>query len=186
VIGSSPLLPTPRANIAKQGLPRKRHWGELRAEVMSLLPTPTAGDGTRGPNSRQGLRATGNPNLPEAIKLLPTPRANDGLRPSPRRSGAGFGATLEEDVVSLSPGAPTRTRSGAGKLSTDLRLSPWFVEWMIGAPHGWSDPDCRLSATEFKSRSATSPAAESSSSKEPVVLPDPLLEGPTTHTEAQR
>jgi hypothetical protein len=41
----SQLLPTPRANIAKQGGPRKKHWGELRAEVLALLPTPVTGDG---------------------------------------------------------------------------------------------------------------------------------------------
>jgi DNA (cytosine-5)-methyltransferase 1 len=35
-----------------------------------------------------------------------------------------------------------------------VRLNPSFVEWMIGAPDGWSDPDCPLSATEFRSRSA--------------------------------
>jgi hypothetical protein len=39
----------------------------------------------------------------------------------------------------------------------DLRLSPWFVEWMMGAPEGWSDPDCPLSATEFSSRQAARP-----------------------------
>jgi DNA (cytosine-5)-methyltransferase 1 len=44
-------------------------------------------------------------------------------------------------------------QSAAGSRFTDLRLSPSFVEWMIGAPDGWSDPDCRLSATEFKSSS---------------------------------
>ena len=30
-----------------------------------------------------------------------------------------------------------------------MALNPSFVEWMMGAPDGWSDPDCPLSATEF-------------------------------------
>ena len=33
-----------------------------------------------------------------------------------------------------------------------MALNPSFVEWMMGAPDGWSDPDCPLSATEFSSK----------------------------------
>jgi hypothetical protein len=49
-------------------------------------------------------------------------------------------------------GASTEEPSSDGAPSTVPRLNPWFVEWMLGAPQGWSDPDCPLSATEFKSR----------------------------------
>jgi hypothetical protein len=112
------LLPTPRANIAKQGLPREGNWGELRAEVMSLLPTPATSQG--GHNQS------------------PTPGA--AVRP-------------QLDRLPRSRGASTDPQSDGGSRFTDLRLSPSFVEWMIGAPAGWSDPDCPLSAMEFKSNS---------------------------------
>ena len=47
--------------------------------------------------------------------------------------------------------------SGVGLLDYGLHLAgmalnPSFVEWMMGAPDGWSDPDCPLSATEFSSK----------------------------------
>lgn len=63
-------------------------------------------------------------------------------------------------------GASTDPQSDVGSRFTDLRLSPSFVEWMIGAPAGWSDPDCRLSATEFKSNSEGSSANTSWGSNE--------------------
>jgi DNA (cytosine-5)-methyltransferase 1 len=115
------LLPTPRANIAKQGLPREGNWGELRAEVMSLLPTPTATEGgyNRSPSEGAAIR----PGLDRLLR---------------------------------SRGARTDPPSDDGSRFTGLRLSPSFVEWMIGAPPGWSDPDCPLSAMEFNSSSAGS------------------------------
>jgi len=122
------LLPTPRANIAKQGLPRKGNWGELRAEVMALLPTPVATEGgyNRSPSDGAAIR-------PSLSRLL------------------------------RSRGASTSPQSDDGSRFTDLRLSPSFVEWMIGAPPGWSDPDCPLSATDYRSRSQRWPDDSSSS-----------------------
>jgi hypothetical protein len=68
--------------------------------------------------------------------------------------------------VWASTGASTNPPSDAGnEPSDDRRLSPWFVEWMMGAPEGWSDPDCPLSATEFSSRQATFSAEWSSTTK---------------------
>jgi hypothetical protein len=67
-----------------------------------------------------------------------------------------------ESVAPLSNGASTNPRSNDGKQFKDLHLNPWFVEWMTGAPPGWSDPGCPLSATEFKSRLAESSANTSS------------------------
>lgn len=123
----SRLLPTPRANIAKQGLPREKHWGELRAEVMQLLPTPAEADSR---NTRNKTANAGN-------------------------GSTGHKGTTLSDVAYEWSGASTRQQSGDGKRSMDLRLSPWFVEWMLGLPPGWSDPDCPLSATEFKSSSGS-------------------------------
>lgn len=98
--------------------------------------------------------------LEESVKLLPTPRERD-------HKGRGFEDglvnTLERVAVSPSNGESSDPQSTGGLASKGLHLSPWFVEWMMGAPEGWSDPDCPLSATEFRSRSATSPDATSSS-----------------------
>jgi hypothetical protein len=102
------------------------------------------------------------------LDLLPTPNASlSNYEEEPetwevRRQAAaekhgnnGLGAPLPI-ALKQSIGATTSQPSGAGKPSPALRLSPWFVEWMMGVPAGWSDPDCPLSATEFKSRSASS------------------------------
>jgi hypothetical protein len=148
----SRLLLTPRANIAKQGLPREKHWGELRAEVMQLLPTPTATE--YGHNQSPSAGAAVRPSLPNLMRLLPPPHGmlKEGQARRPGPSGNELGRALG----SVSSGVSTAQPSEGGKRSTDLRLSPWFVEWMIGLPQGWSDPDCPLSATEFKSNSASS------------------------------
>ena len=47
-------------------------------------------------------------------------------------------------------GESTAGRSNDGETSSaGMALNPSFVEWMMGAPDWWSDPDCPLSATEF-------------------------------------
>jgi len=107
---------------SKQGLPREGNWGELRAEVMSLLPTPAATEGGYNKSPSEGA----------------------AIRPG-------------LDRLLRSRGASTSPQSDAGSRFRDWRLSPSFVEWMIGAPAGWSDPDCPLSAMEFKCSSDGSP-----------------------------
>ena len=159
------LLPPPRANIAKQGLPRPDHWGELRAEVMSLLPTPAASEGgyNRSPSEGAAIR----PGLDRLVRLLPTPVEGDSTNSRsstvPRAADSRWepGTTLS-DVAHEWSGASTDQPSDAGSRFTDLRLSPSFVEWMIGAPDGWSDPDCPLSAMEFRSNLDGSSANTSS------------------------
>ena len=130
-----------------------------------LLPTPTASYDKRGSQMR-GQNAQGGPHLEEVLVLLPTPQANDGLRYRVRWQSEGRSRGLEQTMVDLSNGESTRGRSRPGSYSlAEVRLSPWFVEWMMGAPDGWSDPDCPLSATEFSSRPHGSAAGESSSTK---------------------
>ena len=121
-----------------------------------LLPTPRADprDATSR-KAREGWR----PSLMESLQLLPTPRARVDKEHGP--NGKHWGE-LRPVVESLSNGASTSPPSDDGKPSTAPRLSPWFVEWMIGAPPGWSDPDCPLSATEFASMWAISADGTSS------------------------
>ena len=152
VTGSSPLLPTPTAR-AKGGSPvwkGSRQGGLILDEAISrLLPTPTATD--YGNNQSPSDGAAVRESLPRLLKLLPTPRARTDKEHVP--DGMHWGE-LRPVVESLSTGASTEPPSADGKPSKGLDLSPWFVEWMMGAPVGWSDPDVPLSATEFKSSSA--------------------------------
>ena len=57
------------------------------------------------------------------------------------------------EKLAQSIGESTTRPSNDGKTSpAEMALNPSFVEWMMGAPDGWSDPDCPLSATEFSSK----------------------------------
>lgn len=177
VTGSSPLLPTPRAsereNRQTERTPSQQagtHGKSLLAEAVSLLPTPAATD--YGNNQSPSAPPPPRPSLPALVRLLPTPVGGDSRNSrsatAPTRApDSSFtpGTTLS-DVAYEWIGASTGPPSVAGKRSTDLRLSPWFVEWMIGAPPGWSDPGCPLSATEFSARSAGSLASTSPGSSE--------------------
>jgi hypothetical protein len=158
----------------------ERGGGMSTEQALKLLPTPNATLANyseepdrwmQRPKHKTNPRATVGQSsmpLPVALKLLPTPRASENDQgPSNQRAivearsswlGQHRGATLTTAVKAAawqSSGASSSPRSGAGRSSTGLRLSPWFVEWMIGAPHGWSDPDCPLSATEFSSTPAS-------------------------------
>lgn len=141
-------------------------------KLVTLLPTPLSREGRPdgGGNARgQGsLERGGGIMLSQAVKLLPTPTRSDfdQDRMSDTTRRASITAAMNRLAESESNGATMSPPSDAGKPSTGLRLSPWFVEWMIGAPQGWSDPDCLLSATEFKS-SAESSLASTSLSERP-------------------
>jgi hypothetical protein len=188
--GCSPLLPTPRAaeREARQGkrTPSQEagtHGKSLYAEVQTLAllpgalrtrstpPTPKAADGEHSPNLAKALTLLPTPcardwkgegyegQLPTEIpKLLPTPRAAVDKEHGPNGQ---HWAELRPIVESLSGGASTSPPSEDGSKPSGLRLSPWFVEWMMGAPHGWSDPDCPLSATEFRSKLGISSESDS-------------------------
>lgn len=153
------LLPTPCARDWKG----EGYEGQLPTEMLKLLPTPTSA------SYKQGGTAAEQTAIKRGLKLLPTPTSMDG------RGSRGYkldgtpyseqsGVTLTD--AALSTGVTMNSQSGDGKRSSaGLALNPWFVEWMMGAPEGWSDPDCPLSATEFSSRQAGSADAESWSTR---------------------
>jgi DNA (cytosine-5)-methyltransferase 1 len=65
-------------------------------------------------------------NLPTHVKRYPTPSRRDGMGgpgTSPHRKG---GKNL---------------RTVVNELDGDYKLSPAFVEWMMGLPEGWTNPD---------------------------------------------
>jgi DNA (cytosine-5)-methyltransferase 1 len=137
---------------------------DLPSAVGSLLPTPRTSD-TNGP----GEHGQGGPDLRTAVSLLPTPSAsnpNDGEdldQWHARRervketsdAGNGFGTPLAVAVRLATFGdyAPAIARHElmvgrpAPNPTTDGRLSPRFVEWMMTLPEGWVTDTPGLSRT---------------------------------------
>lgn len=108
--------------------------------AVKLLPTPTASD-YKGPGPLD-RRAPGDDNLPTRIaRLWPTPRASANEWRSTRAApshGVGHGRVLAGEVCDAERaegrGVPPGS-DGAGALNPD------WVEWLMGFPVGWTDPD---------------------------------------------
>jgi len=133
----------------------------MLSQALKLLPSPAATE--YGSNRSPLLGAAVRPSLDGLLKLLLTPVASDGRAKGGGGRWNGSSAPLEQtikDEAFPSAAEATWRPSGGGRRSSDLRLSPWFVEWMMGAPAGWSDPACQHSATEF-SRTTPLPRAAS-------------------------
>jgi DNA (cytosine-5)-methyltransferase 1 len=140
------LLPTPRATDGTKGGPNQRgSSGDLMlpSAVTHLLPTPTTEPTTGNGHAR---------NLGEEARLLPTPSVADMEGGRKHRSGARSGELLLNglahaqafgqyapaiarwDAVLGRPApAPTEPTGKGGA----HRLSPRFVEWLMGLPDGW-------------------------------------------------
>lgn len=122
VMAKAGMLPTPRANDAeKRGdfdchNPRN---GLPAAVKRMMLPTPKAADGRTKGNG--GGRKS--PGLDQMARkgMLPTPHSNCHTGPGHAAQG---GENLQTAVAN---------GTGPG------RLSPCFVEWMMGYPAGWTD-----------------------------------------------
>jgi hypothetical protein len=188
VTGSSPLLPTPMARTTggTEISGKSRTGGPMLQEALVvLLPTPTAHERTLTPRQVDHGRqldnelnrlpkllktptaaphnqpgANGGENRKELVKLLPTPTRTDATQiGSPSQES---NPVLPTALRLLSTGPTTDPPSSDGsEPSAGVLENPCFREWLMGLPEGWSDPDCPLSATEFRSRSATSLAATS-------------------------
>lgn len=123
-----------------------------RAIVAALLPTPRATDGTKGGPNQRG--SSGDLMLPSAVQLLPTPTATDSkgsggkvgsadvtLTDATERGavrGIDFGVYAPaiarwEAVLGRPAPSPTEPTGKGGA----QRLSPRFVEFMMGLPDGW-------------------------------------------------
>jgi DNA (cytosine-5)-methyltransferase 1 len=151
------LLPTPAVNDMGEGktveawdgwtdrMKAKHgngHGASLAIEAQRLLPTPTTRD-HKGRNQRNdGTCLTG--------AILPTPRATDGTKGGPNQRGSSGDLMLPsavhpkrwgqyapavarwEAVLGRQAPEPTETTTKGTQ-----RLSPRFVEWMMGLPEGW-------------------------------------------------
>jgi hypothetical protein len=161
------LLPTPHG-FGKDGQARRPGptGNELGRAMTRLLPTPMARDGRPdGSQNVPSLSGSGT-SLMKAL-LLPTPTGTMGeKRAWPEQGRSARTSTGDDLATALSTGVSTSRQSDDGSPSSaGLHLNPSFVEWMMGAPFAWSDPDCPLSATEFSSRPAGSAAGASSNTQ---------------------
>ena len=123
---------------------------------VSLLPTPTARRYGRNRSGSQG--ASSRPSIEYLVRdLLPTPKASDGPHGGPNQRDTAGRYYLPGQAVRLDAGwvatdgtdygpairrwehitgrpAPFPTEPGT---RGNRRLSPAFVEWLMGLPAGW-------------------------------------------------
>lgn len=142
------LLPTPTVNSAKNtASPAQLARNSLALDCIEhLLPTPRATDGTKGGPNQRG--SSGDLMLPSAVHLLPTPtsmdaKASGGSNPSNitltdatsrgRTTWGDYAPAITRWETILGRPAPAPTETGP---KGSPRLSPRFVEWMMGLPSG--------------------------------------------------
>lgn len=154
------LLPTPNAAQGRgTGTPSRetavrRMYAEGRRfldDAVALLPTPRATDGTKGGPNQRG--SSGDLMLPSAVvQLLPTPTSQAAKHSADDRGPGTLDdcnlwsvVTREAQWGDYGPAiarwehitgrpAPDPTETGT---KGQQRLSPAFVEWLMGLPAGW-------------------------------------------------
>ena len=120
---------------------------------MILLPTPTASQDykpirEKAPSEKAGTHGTMlcAALAEKGVFFPPTPLAsiNDPIRPLKAKEkmrhtkGAKrFGKMLPGSIGDAMPSLIGKT------------IHPLFVEWMMGFPSEWTEPECRLSATQL-------------------------------------
>lgn len=146
------MFPTPTARDADRGAGRTFAEGRPLSEVIVLLPTPRAIDGTSGAQTLVNGRTAGDrgPRLSDVGTLLPTPRASDAEKGGPNQRGSSgdlmlpaavqperfgrYAQAVRRHELAYGMAAPDPTEPGRlGK----PRLSPEFPEWLQGLPRGW-------------------------------------------------
>ncbi|MFI9231345.1 DNA cytosine methyltransferase [Streptomyces rimosus] len=162
--GAVTLLPTPAARDWKSGASNllETNSRPLNEVVVNLLPTPAAADSRGTANFRADGTPYGSgygPTLTDVVRLhlLPTPKASDGPHGEPNQrdaagnyylpgqavrldgrwvatNGTDYGPAVHRWEAVLGRPAPEPTEPGT---KGNRRLSPAFVEWMMGADPGW-------------------------------------------------
>lgn len=145
----APLLPTPTASDGSSGpghATSAQGSPDLRTTIQ-LLPTPAARDGDHGAGYAD---VEGRPLSETVMRFLPTPKATDGEKGGPNQRGSAGDLTLPSAVqpgrwgryeAAISrwerlTGSPAPDPTAPGR-SGQPRLSPRFVEWMMGLPAGY-------------------------------------------------
>ncbi|QNP70841.1 DNA cytosine methyltransferase [Streptomyces roseirectus] len=151
------LLPTPAAadGTGGPGVSPKRRGGMNLRTAVTLLPTPAARDWKSGASNLVGTNS--RPLNEVVVNLLPTPKASDGPHGGPSQrdtsgryylpgqavrldgqwvatNGTDYGPAIRRWEQVLGRPAPEPTEPGT---KGNRRLSPEFVEWMMGADLGW-------------------------------------------------
>ncbi|WP_329552908.1 DNA cytosine methyltransferase [Streptomyces sp. NBC_00696] len=163
------LLPTPAAadGTGGPGVSPKRQGGMNLRTAVTLLPTPAARDWKSGASNLIGVNS--RPLNEVVVNLLPTPKASDGPPGGPNQrdtagnyylpgqavrldgrwvatNGTDYGPAIRRWETVLGRPAPEPTEPGT---KGNRRLSPAFVEWMMGADPGWvTGPDLGLSRSD--------------------------------------
>ncbi|QIY64647.1 DNA cytosine methyltransferase [Streptomyces sp. RPA4-2] len=163
------LLPTPAAadGTGGPGTSPKRQGGMNLRTAVTLLPTPAARDWKSGASNLLGTNS--RPLNEVVVNLLPTPKASDGPHGGPNQrdtagnyylpgqavrldgrwvatNGTDYGPAIRRWEQVLGRPAPEPTEPGT---KGNRRLSPAFVEWMMGADPGWvTGPDLGLSRSD--------------------------------------
>ncbi|MEU3242032.1 DNA cytosine methyltransferase [Streptomyces sp. NPDC006875] len=156
--GGLSLLPTPAARDWKSGASNLlgRNARPLNEVVVNLLPTPTAR--RYGTNRSASGGASSRPSIEYLVRdLLPTPKASDGPHGGPNQrdtsgryylpgqavrldaqwvagDGTDYGPAIHRWEAVTGRPAPCPTEPGT---RGNRRLSPVFVEWLMGLPAGW-------------------------------------------------
>ncbi|AZP20423.1 DNA cytosine methyltransferase [Streptomyces aquilus] len=153
------LLPTPAAadGTGGPGFSPKRQGGMNLRTAVTLLPTPAARDWKSGASNLIGINS--RPLNEVVVNLLPTPTASrygrnrstsEGASSRPSieylardlaadsrwvaTNGTDYGPAIRRWEQVLGRPAPEPTEPGT---KGNRRLSPAFVEWMMGADPGW-------------------------------------------------
>ncbi|MEU9345180.1 DNA cytosine methyltransferase [Streptomyces sp. NPDC048278] len=167
--GGLRLLPTPAAadGTGGPGTSPKRRGGMNLRTAVTLLPTPAARDWKSGASNLIGVNS--RPLNEVVVNLLPTPKASDGPHGGPNQrdtagnyylpgqavrldgrwvatNGTDYGPAIRRWETVLGRPAPEPTEAGT---KGNRRLSPAFVEWMMGADPGWvTSPELGLSRSD--------------------------------------
>lgn len=138
------LLPTPAAadGTGGPGISPKRKGGMNLRTAVTLLPTPAARDWKSGASNLVGTNS--RPLNEVVVNLLPTLRASEGRWVA--TNGTDYGPAVRRWETVLGRPAPEPTEPGT---KGNRRLSPAFVEWMMGADPGWvTGTDLNLSRSD--------------------------------------
>ena len=127
-------------------------------------PTPRGTDGTKGGPNQAGSK--GDLMLPSAAAQWPTPAARDSKGPNSERHAmetgggrkhmdqlANFVAHSSHQAQPTSDGPTSSPAPSGSPRPSTKRLNPYFTEWLMGWPAGWT------SATERPASSAAEMAS---------------------------
>jgi len=127
------LLPTPTCGAAKNQLMQDRGEGtqddaNLWSVVGRLLPTPTAGDGTKASSNPDTSRRR----IDDGRQAFLTDIVQTELVPSLNSSVFGKYEQAIRQWEMMTRAVPSPTFQARGR----PRINPVFVEWMMGLPEG--------------------------------------------------